>query len=97
MDNKKWKKERMGNMKKLHKLMLAAEDRRIFPRDLTEAMTWFVSEEFVSIQDTKRFALFDEDYYVVAGNVYRHEFSSFVKMEVSGKEMKLINKLIQGG
>lgn len=92
MDSEKWKKERTRHMKKLHGLMLAGKE-TIYPRDLTEAMMWFVPEEFINIQDTKRFVLFGQDHYIVAGNVYQHGAATMVKLNPNEKEMEFIQSL----
>lgn len=95
MDNKEWKKERMKHMKKLHKLMLAGEE-IIYPRDLTEAMAWFIPEEFASIQDTKLFVLLGRNCYIVAGNVYQREDDKMVKLNPTKKEVEFIQSLVGG-
>lgn len=92
MGDKRWKKERTRHMKKLHGLMLAGEE-VIHPRDLTEAIMWFVPEEFVNIQDTKRFTLLGRECYLVAGNVYRHEGDRMTKLSPNEKEMEFIQSL----
>ncbi len=95
MDNERWKKERMRHMKKLHGLMLAGEE-TIYPRNLTEAIMWFIPEEFASIQDTKYFSLFGRECFLVAGNVYRHEGDKMTKLSPNEKEMEFIVALIMG-
>lgn len=94
MDNKRWKKERTRHMKKLHGLMLAGQE-TIHPRDLTEAIAWFVPEEFASLPNTKRFHLLGRDYYLIAGNIYEHGAGEMVKLNPNEREMELVLKLIE--
>lgn len=95
MDSKRWKKERMRHMKKLHGLMSDGKE-TIYPRDLTEAMMWFVHKEFVDIPDTKYFAFLGQGYYLVVGNLYQHGDSKMTKLNPNKGEMEIIQSLVGG-